>query len=134
MKLKSHHAILAVGIIAAIGYIVAQQTSSAIISPQETHQRFSDTTTVILDVRTPQEHNNERIVESLLIPVQELESRIQELDSVKDKTIIAYCRSGNRSGVATEILRKNGFNAFNMSGGINRWKSERLPTLSGVNR
>lgn len=105
--------------------------STVTISVQETYKKLNDTSIVILDVRTAQEHANERIAETLVIPVQELNERISELEQYQSKKIIVYCRSGNRSGRATTILRNHGFDAVNMSGGILRWKAEQLPTLSG---
>ena len=94
-------------------------------------QLKTDTTIVLLDVRTTEEHISERIGNTPLIPVRELEQRIHELDSYKDQTIIVYCRSGNRSGTATTILRKHGFKAINMQGGIIKWKSEQFETTNG---
>ena len=58
------------------------------------------------------------------IPVQEIEERMDELNDYRDKNIIVYCRSGNRSGIATKILNENGFNALNMIGGMNGWKGK----------
>ena len=49
---------------------------------------------------------------------------MEELIDYQDKKIIVYCRSGNRSGTATKILNQNGFNAFNMIGGMNGWKGK----------
>ena len=77
-----------------------------------------------LDVRTAEEHKIKSIPDTDCIPVQEIEKRIVELDKYRDKKIIVYCRSGNRSGTATKILNENGFKAFNMLGGINGWKGE----------
>ena len=76
---------------------------------------------VFLDVRTVEEHRAKAIPGSQLIPVQELESRVNELQPVKDKKIVVYCRSGNRSGKAANILQKHGFNVVNLSGGMMRW-------------
>jgi rhodanese-related sulfurtransferase len=46
----------------------------------------------------------------------------------KDKPILLYCRSGNKSGIATNILRKTGItNIINLSGGINEWIKAGLP-------
>ncbi len=134
MKKNLRSLLAVIVVIAAIGYIGAQQTShdDAVISAQETRAKLhNDTTIFVLDVRTPEEHIGERIANTMLIPVQELEQRIHELDAYKDRTIIVYCRSGNRSGVATAMLRKKGFNAVNMQGGIIRWKSKNFPTISG---
>ena len=77
-----------------------------------------------LDVRTTEEHKIKSIPDTDCIPVQEIEKRIVELDKYRDKKIIVYCRSGNRSGTATKILNENGFNAYNMIGGMNEWKGE----------
>ena len=79
---------------------------------------------LILDVRTPNEYHQGHIRNSKLIPVQQLESRISEINEYKDKPILVYCRSGNRSTVASEILIKHGFKkVYNLMGGIKGWKS-----------
>jgi rhodanese-related sulfurtransferase len=74
---------------------------------------------LILDVREDDEFKSGHIPEAQWIPLGQLSSRLNELP--KDKTIVAVCRSGNRSGQATEILRQNGFDAHNMQGGMNSW-------------
>jgi rhodanese-related sulfurtransferase len=91
----------------------------------------SDSSAVVLDVRTPAEFSGEtgHLKNALLLPVQELEGRVGELDKFKSRTIIVYCRSGHRSTTATEILEKHGFKARNMQGGITRWKQENLPIV-----
>ncbi|MHB1051296.1 MAG: rhodanese-like domain-containing protein [Bacteroidota bacterium] len=132
MKKRTPSIIIAAVIVAAAGYMIAQQMQSATISSQEVYKVLNDTSIVLLDVRTMPEHLNERIKETPLIPVQELEQRLSELDQYKGKKIIVYCRTDNRSGYATSLLRKNGFDAYNMTGGIVRWKMEKLPTISGA--
>ena len=77
-----------------------------------------------LDVRTIKEHKMKSIPNTDCIPVQEIEERMDELNDYRDKKIIVYCRSGNRSGTATKILNENGFNAINMIGGMNEWKGK----------
>ena len=77
-----------------------------------------------LDVRTAEEHKIKSIPNTDCIPVQEIENKIVELDKYRDKKIIVYCRSGNRSGTATKILNENGFKAYNMLGGMNEWNGE----------
>lgn len=82
---------------------------------------YGNSDVVFLDVRTVEEHRAKAIPNSQLIPVQELESRMDELQPVKDKKIVVYCRSGNRSGTAADILQKHGFNVVNLSGGMLQW-------------
>ena len=78
---------------------------------------------LILDVRTPKEFDGPlgHIPGAIQIPVQQLEARIAELDSLKDKDILVYCRRGHRSVRGTEILLKHGFKATNMLGGMKAW-------------
>ena len=77
---------------------------------------------LFLDVRSIEEHKVKAIPNTPNIPVQELENRIDELKIYRDKKIIVYCRSGNRSKLGTEILTKNGYDAVNLIGGMNQWE------------
>ena len=79
---------------------------------------------LLLDVRTQEEYNEGNIEGSLLIPVTELQSRIDEIAEYKDSTVLVYCRSGNRSVTASEILIENGFiDVHNLLTGYNGWVS-----------
>jgi len=81
---------------------------------------------LILDVRTIEEYSEGHIEGSKLIPVSELGSRLNELP--QDKPIIVYCRSGNRSNTAANILIENGFKKiYDMGGGILEWKKNSFP-------
>jgi len=78
---------------------------------------------VILDVRTQEAYNEGHIGNAVLIPVSELESRLDELDM--EDEILVYCRSGVRSATASQILVDNGFTSiYNMLGGITAWRNE----------
>ena len=74
----------------------------------------------LLDVRESQEHRICSIPGSVLIPLGELSSRINELSSNED--VVVHCKSGVRSAKAVKILRDAGFQKVkNLSGGILRW-------------
>lgn len=65
-----------------------------------------------------------------LIPLSELEARAEALD--RARPIVAVCRSGARSAQATVLLRKAGFERVaNLSGGMLRWRAQRLPVEGG---
>jgi len=71
---------------------------------------------VLLDVRTPQEHSEGHIPLSVNIPAYELH-RMDEMDMRKDAPVFVYCRSGARSRVAAQVLRRMGYvNARNIGG------------------
>lgn len=91
----------------------------------------SDSSVIVLDVRTPEEYESQtgHLAHALLIPVQQLEERMSELNGYKAQTIIAYCRTGNRSGRAATLLNKHGFTVLNMDGGITAWNKDRLPVV-----
>lgn len=64
---------------------------------------------IVLDVRTKKEYEEEHVVDAIHIPYDEIDEDIS-LD--KSKTIIVYCRSGRRSGIATTALEKLGYEVF----------------------
>ena len=87
---------------------------------------------IILDVRTPQEHDNSRIPESMLMPLDTIVRDIERVIPDKDATIYIHCNTGIRSSHATKILRDRGYrNAYNMTGGIFAWREAGYPVNEG---
>lgn len=80
--------------------------------------------TLILDVRSLGEFRSGHIPKSKNIPVQELSSKVNTLESYKEDDIIVYCASGGRSASAANILAKNGFNKVYNLGGIGNYKGK----------
>jgi NADPH-dependent 2,4-dienoyl-CoA reductase/sulfur reductase-like enzyme/rhodanese-related sulfurtransferase len=70
---------------------------------------------LLLDVRSPAEHEHWSVPGSTLIPLKQLRARFAELP--KDRPIFAYCRSGFRSYLAYRLLVQEGFEALTLSGG-----------------
>ena len=84
---------------------------------------------VIVDVRTLEEYTSGHLEGALLIPVSELESRLDEL-STEDELLI-YCRTGNRSVSAVTILETHGFTKlYHMTEGITAWIQAGYPTVT----
>jgi len=81
---------------------------------------------VFLDVRTDQERKKDFIKGSYHIPVTSIKEREKKLKKFKDAEIICYCQTGNRSLTAASKLKKMGYNATNLSGGIIRWNGAGL--------
>lgn len=77
----------------------------------------------IIDVREPHE-NAEFNIGGVLFPLGKVQSmQIEELEDLKDEEVILYCRSGNRSGQACQILDMAGFkNTKNLVGGMLEWR------------
>jgi rhodanese-related sulfurtransferase len=82
---------------------------------------------LMLDVRTVDEWNEAHIPNASLIPLDQLEGRVNEVST--DIPVVIYCRSGNRSQTALWILRNAGYtNVHHMLGGIIAWVEAGLPT------
>jgi len=74
-------------------------------------------TASILDVRTPEEYEEGHYPGAINIPLSELPQRVNEINEMK-KPIVAYCRSGSRSGMAVSILKQNGLSEVYNAGGL----------------
>ena len=71
----------------------------------------------IVDVRTPQEFAQGHYPGAVNIPLNEVSQRIGEFKNMQ-QPIVTYCRSGNRSGMATAILKQSGVSEVYNGGGL----------------
>lgn len=74
---------------------------------------------VLIDVRNPDEHEEANIAAAILIPLDQLPERIDEIPDADE--VLVICRSGGRSAAACEFLAANGRNPVNVSGGMLAW-------------
>ena len=89
----------------------------------------SNVSLIIVDVRTREEYDSGHIEGAILIPVSELEGRINELS--KEEELLIYCRTGNRSSNSVNILKANGYTKiFHMNDGIIAWIQAGYPTVN----
>ncbi len=84
---------------------------------------------VLLDVRFPHEHEYVALPGSVLIPLPELEERVDELESFRDRPIIVYCHHGVRSLDGAAWLLSRGLDAVSLRGGIDLYAREVDPSL-----
>ena len=98
------------------GWIFANFES---ITPQQAKTLLEDDNNVtLLDVRTIEEFKTGHLRDAQLIPLSKLENNLNKLQTVKNKKIIVYCRTGSRSVSASRILQKHGFTPLNVKQGI----------------
>jgi len=71
----------------------------------------------VIDVRTPGEYLDGHYPGAINIPLNELTERLDEFKKMQ-QPIVAYCRSGARSGMAVSVLKQNGFNEVYNGGGL----------------
>ena len=82
---------------------------------------------LLVDVREPVEANIAQIAGSLLIPMNSLPQRLQEIP--RDRAVALYCHAGMRSAYAAEWLARQGYDALSLAGGIDRWAAEVEPAM-----
>lgn len=85
---------------------------------------------LLLDVRTPEEYAAGHLPGALLIPHDQLASRLSEID--RDRPVLVYCRSGRRAGVAEKILNAEGIEVRQIEGSWLRWQAEGRPVETGA--
>ncbi len=121
------YAAIMVGLI-IVGFFLLKKLSLAPsgnfknITAAEAKKLLKDKNVIPLDVRTPNEITQGKIPKAKILNVASsgFVKGLQNLD--KSKTYVVYCRSGNRSARACQIMGKNGFeNLYNLQGGYNKW-------------
>lgn len=124
---------LTVATIAAIAMLTGcASTNEAIkkVDPVEFSEVIAQTGVIILDVRTPEEFNAGHIANSININIAgpDFASEVSKLD--KNATVAVYCRSANRSAVATKEMADLGFtDMYDLQGGIIDWEAAGSPVV-----
>lgn len=105
---------------------VAQPKINIKIAPADYQAKFgANVDHVLLDVRTPQEFASGHIPGAINISIDELIGRLSEVP--QDKPVVLYCRSGNRSNQAAQILDRAGYTQIYDLGGIINWVQQGYP-------
>ncbi len=91
-------------------------------------ERLKQGDIALIDVRSPEEHDDERIPGSTLVPVDTFDPR-QVAAATVGRTLILYCMSGTRSTRAAALFAPAGLpTPLTLREGIFGWKAARLPT------
>ncbi len=110
--------------------IAASQPATPVrVGVPEWMQAAQSPGTVIIDVRTPEEFNSGHVQGALNIPVEspDFAAQVGALDPTS--TYAIYCRSGNRSAVATAEMATMGFvNVYDLDGGFTDLAAAGMPT------
>lgn len=81
----------------------------------------------VLDVRTPAEYAQGHVPGAVLLPLQDLSTRLNEVP--QGRKVYVICRSGSRSAQASQVLSDGGHrNVYNVDGGMLAWEAAGFPT------
>jgi len=98
------------------------------VNTVEATQLINREDALVLDVREQAEYAQSHILNARGLPLSQIEARIDDIAKYKDKPVIVYCASGNRSSAAAATLKKRGFTrAVNLRGGLAAWQQAGLP-------
>lgn len=112
----------------AVSRTAAGNGTPADIAPLELAARLESEIAVrLLDIREPWEVAIAAIARHEHIPMNALPSVLDSLS--REEELVVYCHHGVRSAMAADWLRRQGFNARNLAGGIDRWSREVDPAV-----
>ena len=81
---------------------------------------------LVVDLRTPREHEQKHLAGSVNVPLNHLAERVQELP--RDRTLLIHCAGGYRSSIAASVLQRHGFTRIQeLAGGTAAWEAAGLP-------
>jgi rhodanese-related sulfurtransferase len=84
---------------------------------------------VFIDVREQRELGDTGMIQGAVhMPLSSFKKNVGQVEKYRNKPVVVYCRSGNRSVSAAGTLKKSGFEkVYNLTGGITAWQKENLP-------
>ena len=132
MKFISHKILKSAVLLAALGSFATcgaetQQPNDAIsgasLSTLQEDDRAKENYLVI-DVRGADEYAAGHVKHAINIPLGELESRLDEISAYKDRNVVLYCNTGNRSGKALDLLKQKGFSMLMNAPGVKQYDYE----------
>lgn len=98
------------------------------ITPAEAVLLINKQNAFVLDIRESNERIQGSIIDAKHIALSVLTQNIGGLSADKEKPIIVFCKTGNRSSQASKQLLKNNYTrVFSLKGGINAWINDHLP-------
>ncbi len=95
-------------------------------SVAEAHRRATDGEALLIDVREPEEWAHGHAEAAELLPL----GAVDPTTVPTDRPLLVVCRSGGRSGRAVEVLRAQGLDATNVTGGMTAWQQAGLPMVN----
>ena len=121
---------LTIVLLALVLLLATRRFAGDFMPPEEAAQKVESGEAVLIDVREPEEWTDGVAKPALLLPLSDLRGSRQHwqsaLEQHRDKELILYCRTGNRSATAASILEKEGFRVAN-AGGFSDWRKAKLP-------
>jgi rhodanese-related sulfurtransferase len=128
--MKRLTAFFACALLGVSGFVSANPADTVLVTQTELLKRLEqkDPDLVVLDVRTAEEFAAGHVPGARNVSHEQLASRIEELAAARDKQVVLYCRSGRRTLLAEDVLRKAGFKRLgHLEGDYLAWEAGKRP-------
>jgi rhodanese-related sulfurtransferase len=119
---------LFVALLALLAFTEARKGGQS-LSSRELTALLNSEQGLVLDIRAQKDFSAGHIVGALHIPYDKISARLAELDKYKAKTLIVVDAMGQQAGAVCRDLKKVGFTAAKLSGGISSWRGDNLPLV-----
>ena len=98
------------------------------VTTLEATQMINRQDALVLDVREQAEYAQAHVLNARGMPLSQIETRLGDIEKFKEKPVIVYCATNNRSSVAVAKLKKHGFTqVYSLNGGFAAWQQAGLP-------
>ncbi|HER33884.1 MAG: rhodanese-like domain-containing protein [Halothiobacillaceae bacterium] len=133
----TRHWVLSLVAVALVILLISNELSRRMqkfktLDPAEVARKAGRDGVALIDVREDNEWKAGHIKGARHIPLGKLESKLGDIRGDNPDEVVLYCRSGNRSATAANLLVKGGFeNVSHLGGGIIAWEGENYPVAKG---
>ncbi len=128
---KSMLALALLGLVAFLPRIIGSIRKGAMLSSENLKQRLDKGEDLfLLDVRTAEDYNGAQghIAGAMLLPLEQLESRLDEINGYQEKPVVIICRTDRKSSKAALLLAKKGFaDVHAVKMGMTGWLKKSYP-------
>ena len=136
LEFSSNHTLLVLALVVSFFVVVfteLRRKASGLVNVEAIEAvRLINNEAVVLDLRSADAFAKGHIVNARNIPADELDGRMNSLEAMKSKSMIAVCDAGATSTKAVNTLRGAGFESvYGLKGGMTGWSNAGLPVVTG---
>ncbi len=131
IEFATNHYVLSGSFVVLLALLIASELRKGgqSLSSRELTALINSEQGMVLDVRGQKDFSAGHIAGALHIPYEKLASRMAELEKHKGKTLVVVDAMGQHAGTVSRELKKAGYQAAKLSGGIASWRGDNLPVV-----
>ncbi len=134
IEFSLNHPLLIAALAAVLAAIVANEFMSFrrnrdAISTTDATRLYNQDAAVFVDIRNENAYQTSHLPGAINLPMEHLDKQLDRLERFRDRAIVVYCDSGQRTLKAVQALKANGWEPVHqLRGGLNAWRDASMPT------